>query len=216
MSQISLSHAAVPMETGPKSFGWLLIKVFVCPFSCNVPEEGNPIRGCWSRGHTAWGWHGILLPFLTGDGNDEICPRLQQGPTLQSHSVQPRDRLETWSHTLSPWCLEGSSGISLAGVWDDEVFASRGESFPWGHPQTCCNVFRRRKCSAFGLDSLLVSLKSTHQTCRHTHARLVVSAASAFAIPANPITKQTQLPNCLISRVMGYVWEITSSARKGL
>lgn len=127
-----------------------------------------------------------------------------------------RDRLETWNHALSPWCLEASSGISRAGIWDYKVFASRGESFPWGHPQTRWSTFRRRKCSAFGLDSLSGSLKSTRQTCRHTHTRLVVSMTLAVTVaPAKSPWANTSPLGNLELHIHQWAWPTSVQHSRG-
>lgn len=70
--------------------------------------------------------------FPTRDEKKETCLSLQQVPTLFIPQYATMRLFRDISHALSPWSqhLEASSGISRAGIWDDNVFASRGESFP--------------------------------------------------------------------------------------
>lgn len=127
-SQISLSCAAVPMETGPKSFGWLLIKVFVCPFSCKVPEEENPIRGCWGRGHSlqltwdftsfshrGWKWWNLSKTSARPYSAIPQCAAKRSFRDMKSHFVSlvlggqqwhfPGWRLGWWSVCKQRWII---------------------------------------------------------------------------------------------------------------
>lgn len=113
---------------------------------------------CWKpQGHTG---HTRDRAARAGTGLHLLClekmERREGGNLLESlaclHPFYP-----TWncsdmkSHSVSLVSVpEASGGIFRDGVWDDKVFAGKGESFPQGHPHT---RVQRRKCSALGLDS---------------------------------------------------------------
>lgn len=87
-SEISLSHAAVPMETSAKSFGWLLIKVSKCPSSFKGPEERAATGGPWSRGTCSKTCPGGLSLGLVGDFAS-FSYRGWKGRNLPESAVSP-------------------------------------------------------------------------------------------------------------------------------
>lgn len=71
---------------------------------------------------------GVYLLFPREMENRKPPQAFTQLLLFLCHSMSQWDCLETsspWS-----WSLKARSGISRAGIWNDKVFASRGESFP--------------------------------------------------------------------------------------